>query len=63
MQVEVEAFLLEAEAVMIMGISVDQTGHFSWWYDMDRNAELVLLITDDMNECQVEFDFVPMVSC
>ena len=29
-------FLLEAEAVMIVDVIVDQTGHFSWWYDMEK---------------------------
>ena len=41
---------------MIMDIFVDQTGHFSWWYDMRKNSEL-LFITE-MNESQREGEFV-----
>ena len=37
-------FFLQAEAVMIIVIFVHQTGHFSSLYDMDRYAELLLLM-------------------
>ena len=47
---------------MIMDIFVDRIGHFSFLYDMDRNAEWLLFITD-MNESRGEWEFVPVEIC
>ena len=58
MQVNLRWISLQAEAVMIIfvDIFVDRTEHYSWCYDMDRNAE-VLFITD-VNESYCDVSLV-----